>query len=198
MRTSKTARSFIPVVSFVVLSICWISCNQSTTTGEVTTTAADTTITGVLEMRPPGSLIPKDTAADWINAYRRAGGGPFSTQIVIHHPDAVKFYIDSVFNKFTPSVTLPKNHVWRVAYSPMFYRQPGGPKLSLCVVPCIVDTSNAKVYEFFTEMAGNTAYYQEYFLKLYNSINSATINGNLKSTKTDTIGFVFNEGQLWP
>lgn len=199
MRTSKTARSFIPVVSLLVLSISWISCNQSSTNGDATTTAAaDTTITGVLEMRPPGSLIPKDSAADWVQAYRRAGSGPFSTNVIVHHPDVVKYYMDSIFYKYTPQVELPKGYVWRVAFSPMFYKQQGGPKLSICVVPCIVNesVSPAQVFDFFTEMQDSTAIYKNYYLPLYNMIRSSSLSKMNNDTIPD--GFIFDEGQLWP
>lgn len=200
MRITTTIRSFVPVLTIFSLSVLWISCNQSSTTQDAatTTTSSDTTITGVLEMRPPGSLIPKDSAAAWVKAYRRAGGGPFATNAIVHHPDAVKFYMDSIFYKYTPQVQLPKGYVWRVAFSPMFYRQPGGPKLSICVVPCIVNESSspAVVFEYFKEMEGNTDIYKNYYQKLYNLIPSFT----MKSMMNDSIpgGFIFDEGQLWP
>ncbi len=199
MRAQTSLRYFVLLFMLVSLSFSWISCNTSPAneSGEQPT-ATDTGSIAVLEMKRPGSMISKDSADAWVKAYRKAGNGPFSTQIVIHHPDAVKFYMDSIFNKFTPGVKLPQHHVWRIAYSPMFYKQPGGPKLSFCMVPCIVDTSNANVYEFFTEMNGNTRYYQDYYLKLYNSIVTGSVNGVLKTTNSDTTGFVFNEGQLWP
>ncbi len=199
MRTTKTARYFIPLLALVGLSVLWISCNQSSTSGDAPTTIpADTTITGTLEMRPPGSIIPKDSALVWVKAFRKAGKGPFSTQSIVHHPDAVKFYMDSIFYKYTPLVELPKGYVWRVAFSPMFYRQPGGPKLSFCVVPSIVNesVSPAVVYDFFTEMEGNTEFYRNYYLPLFNSIPSFLMKG----MKNDSIpgGFIFDEGQLWP
>ncbi|MEJ8818776.1 hypothetical protein [Lacibacter sp. H407] len=199
MRTKKSDRYFTLLFVFIGLSFLWIGCDQSSTGdgAEITTATTDTSITEIIEMKPPGSIIPKDSAAAWVKKYRNAGGGPFSTQIVMHDPMAVKFYMDSIFYKYTAKITLPQGHIWRLAFSPMFFTKPGaGQKLSLCIVPCIVDTSSARVYDFFTEMEGNTDYYKQYYLPLYNSIGPLTIKGTM--TDSTTRGFVFNEGQLWP
>ena len=149
-------------------------------------------------MRPPGSIIPRDSAVAWIKAYRKAGGGPFSTNAIVHHPDAVKYYMDSIFYKYTPLVQLPKGYVWRVAFSPMFYRQPGGPKLSFCVVPCIVNEGvfPNEVFEYFKEMEGNTDIYKNYYLPLFNSVPPFMMKGMSNDSIPD--GFIFDEGQLWP
>jgi hypothetical protein len=201
MRIPTTTRSFIPALMLLGLSVVWISCNQSATTEEAATTTAtsDTTITEVLEMLPPGSLIPKDSAAVWVQAYRKAGGGPFATNTIVHHPDAVKFYMDSIFYKYTAQVQLPAGYVWRVAFSPMFYRQPGGPKLSVCLVPCIVNegSSPAVVFEFFKEMQDNTDIYKNYYQKLYDLIPSFSLKG-MNNDSIPPRGFIFDEGQLWP
>lgn len=202
MLKTTSARSFVFALMLLSVSLLWISCNQSATSEDAatTTTISDTTITGVLEMRPPGSLVPKDSAAAWVQAYRRAGGGPFATNAIVHHPDAVKYYMDSIFYKFTPQVQLPTGYVWRVAFSPMFYRQPGGPKLSICLVPCIVNesVSPAQVFEYFKEMQDSTDIYRNYYQKLYNMIPSSS--SMMKSMNNDSIpgGFIFDEGQLWP
>ena len=199
MRTKKSVRYFTHLPVLIGLSFLWISCNQSST-GEAaaTTTATDTSIIGTLEMRPPGSIIPRDSAIAWIKAYRKAGGGPFSTNAIVHHPDAVKYYMDSIFYKYTPLVQLPKGYVWRVAFSPMFYRQPGGPKLSFCVVPCIVNEGvfPNEVFEYFKEMEGNTDIYKNYYLPLFNSVPAFMMKGMNNDSIPD--GFIFDEGQLWP
>ncbi len=195
MRTSKTMQLALVLLAIAIPSMVWIGCNQSSVTETETNTAG--TDTALLEMRPPGSIISKDTADKWVKAYRKAGKGPFSTEVVIHHSDAVKFYMDSIFNKFTPQIQLPNGHVWRVAFTPMYNLQKkGGPKLSFCLVPCIVDTNNGRVYEFFNQMDSATTYYTNYYLPLYNKINFSTVKG-LNATDTSG-GFVFDEGQLWP
>lgn len=196
MRTSKTFRLKPLFLAFLGLSVAAISCNQSSTSAPSETDNVNPE-TAVLEMRPPGSIISKDTADKWVKAYRKAGNGPFATQVVIHHPDAVKFYMDSIFYKYTPQVKLPEGHVWRVAFTPMYnLGQKGGPKLSFCLVPCIVDTKSSRVYEFFNQMDSATAYYTNYYLPLYNKITVSQVKG-LHSTDTSG-GFVFDEGQLWP